>query len=210
MMMIPMPAEFRNRWRDRAEPAPGEGLVYWHMLVGEHPEAAAAAQEAHQRLGAFDGFHLTPLKWLHMTTQVVGPSNQISAEQMQQLAESATRRLAGSPPITVALGKVLYHPEAIMLAATPAEALSPIREAALAATREVVGTDGQVEARPWTPHVTVCYSTSDQPAGPVIEALGRNLPEHQFQVSALSLVIQQGPERLWDWHPAATIRLGTI
>jgi 2'-5' RNA ligase len=205
--MSPMPAEFTDRWRDRAEPAPGEGLVYWHMLVGEHPEAAAAAQEAQQRLGAFEGFHLTPPKWLHMTTQVVGPSNQITAEQMQQLAELATRRLASTRPITVTLGKVLYHPEAIMLAATPAEALSPIREAALAATREVTGTDGQAETRPWTPHITFCYSTSDQPASPIIEALGRTVPERRLQVNALSLVIQQGPERLWDWHPAATIRL---
>jgi 2'-5' RNA ligase len=206
-MMSPMPAEFTNRWRDRAEPAPGEGLVYWHMLVGEHPEAAAAAHEAQQRLAAFDGFHLTPTKWLHMTTLIVGPSDRISAGEMRQLAEAASRRLAGVPPITVALGKVLYHPEAIMLAATPSDALSPIREAALAATREITGTDGQAESRPWNPHVTVCYSTSDQPAGPIIAALGRELPERQFQVSALSLVIQQGPERLWDWHPVATVRL---
>jgi 2'-5' RNA ligase len=205
--MSPMPAEFTDRWRDRAEPAHGEGLVYWHMLVGEYPEAAAAAQEAQQRLDGFEGFHLTPVKWLHMTTLVVGPSDRISDGEMRQLTESASRRLAGTPPITVALGRVLYHPEAIMLAATPADALSPIREAALATTREITGTDGQAESRPWTPHLTVCYSTSDQPAGPIIAALGRELPERQFQVSALSLVIQQGPERLWDWHPVATVRL---
>jgi 2'-5' RNA ligase len=205
--MSPMPAEFIDRWRDRADQVPGEGLVYWHMLVGEYPEAAAAAQEAQHRLDGFEGFHLTPMKWLHMTTLIVGPSDRISAGEMRQLAESASRRLAGIPPITVALGKVLYHPEAIMLAATPADALSPIREAALAATREITGTGGRVETKHWSPHVTVCYSTSDQPAGPVIAALGRDLPERQFQVSALSLVIQQGPERLWDWHPVATVRL---
>jgi 2'-5' RNA ligase len=207
MTMSPMPAEFINRWRDRAEPAPGEGLVYWHMLVGEHPEAAAAAQDAQRRLAAFKGFHLTPLKWLHMTTLIVGPGDQVSVGDMQELAGSAACRLAGTAPITIALEKVLYHPEAIMLAATPAAALTPVREAALAATREVTGTDGQAESRPWNPHVTIAYSTSDQPAGPVIEALGRNLPERQFQVSAVSLVIQQGPERLWDWHPVTAVRL---
>jgi 2'-5' RNA ligase len=202
-----MPAEFTNRWRDRAQPAPGEGLVYWHMLVGEHPEAAAAAQDAQQRLAAFKGFHLTPLKWLHMTTLIVGPGDQISADNMHGLAESAARQLAGTAPITIALEKVFYHPEAIMLAAAPAEALTPIRDAALAATRTVTGTDGQADGRPWNPHVTIAYSTSDQPAGPIIEALGRNVPERQFQVSAVSLVIQQGPERLWDWRPVTTIRL---
>lgn len=206
--MSPLPAEFTHRWRNRAEPAPGEGLVYWHMLVGEHPEVAAIAQEVHERLAPFSGLHLTPLRWLHMTTLIAGPSDQISAGDIQDMAESASRLLASTPPITVTLAKVLYHPEAIVLPAAPASALAPIRAAALAATREITGTDGVADSPEWTPHITVCYSTSRQPAGPIITALGRNLPERQFQVRALSLVIQQGPERLWDWHPVATIPLG--
>lgn len=196
--MSPLPAEFTNRWWNRAEPAPGEGLVYWHMLVGEHPEVAAIAQEAHQRLAPFTGLHLTPLEWLHMTTLVAGPSCQISAGDIQDMAGAASRLLAGTPPITVTLGKVLYHPEAIVLAAIPATALAPVRAAALAATREVTGTDGLDGSPEWTPHVTVCYSTSRQPADPIITALGRNLPERRFRVSAVHLVIQYGPERLWD------------
>lgn len=123
--MTPMPAEFTDRWRDRAEPAPGQGLVYWHMLVGQHPEAVAASQDARQRLAPFDGLHLTPLMWLHMTTLIAGPSDEISPDHIQQMAKSATRHLAGTPPITVTLGKVLYHPEAIMVAVTPAAALAP-------------------------------------------------------------------------------------
>ena len=206
--MSPMPAEFTDRWRARAEPAPGEGLVYWHMLAGGHPEVVATAQHAHQRLGPFGGLHLTPLKWLHMTTLIAGPSDQISAGDIERMAGSAARLLAGTPPIPVTLGKILYHPEAIMLAVTPATALTPIREAALAATREITGTEGHPESKPWTPHITLCYSTSRQPAGPIISALGHDLPERRFQVSAVSLVIQQGPERLWDWHPVATVRVG--
>lgn len=205
--MSPMPAEFTDRWRNRAEPAPGQGLVYWHMLLGGYPEAVATAQEARQRLAPFGGLHLTPLRWLHMTTLIAGPSDQISSAAIQAMAESASRLLAGTAPIAVTLGKILYHPEAIMLAATPAAALTSIREAALAATREITGTDGQAENKPWTPHITICYSTSRQPAGPIISALGHDLPERRFQVNAVSLVIQQGPERLWDWHPAATVRL---
>lgn len=126
-----------------------------------------------------------------MTTLIAGPSDQISPGDIQKMAESASRLLAGTAPITVTLGKILYHPEAIMLAATPATALTPIREAALAATREITGTGGQPENRLWTPHITICYSTSRQPAGPIVSALGRDLPERRFQVSSVSLVISK-------------------
>jgi|GEM_PF-1450606 len=209
--MSPMPAEFTNRWQDRAEPAPGEGLVYWHMLVGQHAEVTALASDAQQRLASFAGLHMTPLRWLHMTALIAGRADQISAQDTQRMAAAARSLLAGTAPITVTFGKILYHPEAIMLAAAPGDALAPVREAAQAATREVTGTDGQAaHAAPWTPHVTVCYSTSRQPAAPVIEALGRYLPPAEARISEVSLVIQRGPERLWDWQPVATVRLGEL
>lgn len=207
--MSPLPAELTDRWQDRAEPAPGQGLVYWHMLVGRHPQVTALARDAQRRLAAFTGLHMTPLEWLHMTALIAGPADQISARDCDRMAAAAARLLAGTAPITVTFGKVLYHPEAIMLAATPPDALAPVRDAVRQATREVAGTNGQAaHAGPWTPHVTVCYSTSRQPAGPVIEALGRRLPPAEVQISDVSLVIQHGPERQWDWQPAATVRLG--
>ncbi|HUA27724.1 MAG TPA: TauD/TfdA family dioxygenase, partial [Streptosporangiaceae bacterium] len=54
-------------------------------------------------------------------------------------------------------------------------------------------------------HITVCYSTARQPAAPLIAALGENLPRCEVHVSALSLIIQRGPERLWDWTTVATV-----
>lgn len=41
-----LPAEMIDRWQDRAEPAPGEGLIYWHMLVGNNPDVVALSREA--------------------------------------------------------------------------------------------------------------------------------------------------------------------
>jgi len=57
------------------------------------------------------------------------------------------------------------------------------------------------------PHITTCYSTSRQSAKPIIEALGTRLPGCDIDIRALSLVIQHGPERAWDWSIASTIRL---
>jgi 2'-5' RNA ligase len=149
--------------------------------------------------------HLTPLDRLHMTTLEVGPADGVTDEQLQQMTQVPSEHLDGIRPIPVTLGKVLYHAEAITLAVTPALALSPIREAAVAATEQVGITASD---RPdWTPHVTLCYSTANQPALPIIEVLGKSFPGRGISVSCLSLVIQDGPERDWTWTTVGTIRL---
>ena len=201
-----LPAEMIDRWHARAEPAPGEGLIYWHMLLGDNPDVVALAREAQQRLAPFCGLHMTPLAWLHMTVLIAGPASEIGDEQIQQMATVVRQLLAGVPPPTVTAGKVVYHPEAIMLAVRPPEALLPVLEAAREATHEVTGIPGRAGSKlPWTPHVTIAYSTAHQPIGPIIDALGQSLPEHKVQIRALSLVNQRGPERNWDWQPKATV-----
>jgi hypothetical protein len=92
---------------------------------------------------------------------------------------TAATLLADVPPVTVTLGRILYHPEAIMLGVVPAEALQPLRDAALQATRLAAGSQ-ETDAVParWTPHITICCSISDRPAQPLIDALGVQPPEH--------------------------------
>lgn len=207
--MTTMPAQMIDRWHKRADPAPGQSTVYWHVLMRDYPQAVELAQLAQQRLTQFSGLHMTPLKWLHMTTMAAGPAGSFTNGQLETMAKTAAKMLRKVPPIRAKLGRVWYHPEAIMLAITPAQALTPIRDVALDATRRVTGqslVNGDSPA--WNPHVTVCYSTADQDAEPIIAALGGRLPERDITIDALSLVIQHGPERRWDWSTLATMRLG--
>jgi hypothetical protein len=61
----------------------------------------------------------------------------------------------------VTMGKILFHPEAIMLAAQPAEALLSVVEAARAGTEEVTGSPGRAGSKLlWTRHITIAYSTA--------------------------------------------------
>lgn len=53
----------------------------------------------------------------------------------------------------------------------------------------------------------LCYSTDQQPAHPIITALGKQLPERQIDIDRVSLVIQNGPERDGNWTTVGTIRL---
>jgi len=206
----PFPEQFTDRWRDgRGDAGPDHGLLWWLVLLGNNPQLRTAAQAAQSRISSFPGLHLTPLQRLHLTVLIAGPSDQISEHARSEMLVTAGSYLAGTEPITIEFSRIFYHPEAIVLTAHPAEALSPIREAAQRATQTVTGQSGTDDrsSRQWTPHVTLCYSTSLQPAPPVIAALGKKLPSCQVSIDTLSLVAQQGAERLWDWSLAGTISL---
>ncbi|MEU8107094.1 2'-5' RNA ligase family protein [Nonomuraea muscovyensis] len=208
--MSPLPTQMESRWADRAEPQPGKGTFYWHMLVGRYPQARAFAQQVRDRLAPFSGLHYTPSKWLHMTTLVAGPTDDISLDQGHAMLTEVSRLLADVPPITVTLGRILYHPQAIMLGVESASELKPIHDAVQTATETLTGHPGHTEGpATWTPHITIAYSTANQPAAPLIEALGPSLPARELTLDSVSLVVQHGPERLWNWqHIGSALLLG--
>jgi len=178
------------------------------MLLGRYPEVQEAAEAAQKRLSGISGLHLTPLRWLHMTTLVVGALDEVSREQMEEMTRIASEKLASTAPIPVTLGRVIYHPEAVMLGIRPEAALNPILEATQEATRAVMGKEGEINSgATWTPHMTLCYSESDQPAAPIVAALGKELPRCDVTIDRVNLVVQHGPERLWDWEPVGAAEL---
>jgi hypothetical protein len=97
-----------------------------------------------------------------------------------------------------------------MLGFTPEGALDPINRAVRQATLTVTGRTGSVTgpAARWTPHITISYSMGKQPMAPIATALGRDVPSCDITVSGVSLVVQWGPERLWNWQPVGTAGLG--
>jgi len=168
------------------------------------------AMNAQRRLAEFGGLHMTPLRWLHITLLVAGSTDDIAPTAMSDMLRDAGESLSRTPPAKVVIGRLIYHPEAIMLAVTPQHVLRPVLDAVQSATNRITGKDGVVNggsAEGWTPHITLCYSTAQQPAGPIIATLGKSLPADEITIDALSLVVQRGAERLWDWHPVGTIEL---
>lgn len=208
--MSPLPQEFVDRWRRRSDNKPGEGTVYWHILLGDNTGLRNIVEQAQQRISNFPHLHLTPLRWLHITTLIAGSTNDINDNNMAEMLAAARSYLAETAPIRVTLQRIIYHPEAIVLGVHPQEALAPIRDAALAATHAAVGQENGTSAclQPWMPHATLCYSTGRQPTRPIIAALGTELPAYEVNIRFLSLVIQRGPERLWQWHHVGAAQLG--
>jgi 2'-5' RNA ligase len=205
--MTHLPVEFRDRWKNRTEPAPGFGTVYWHVLMSRYDGARSAAQDARDSLSPFPGFHLTPTEWLHMTTLMVGPAEHIEVSQLTDMISAASEDLASTRAIAANISRVLYHPEAVMLAVDPAEALLPLRKAAQAAARQQ---EGHAEpTQNWIPHMTVGYSVARQLAKPIIDRVGFSITSHELTIDRMTLVIQWGPERSWNWEPVGEISLAS-
>ncbi|TCP40780.1 2'-5' RNA ligase [Tamaricihabitans halophyticus] len=207
--MSPFPANLIDRWKNRSEPRAGEGKLYWHVLLGENLSLRDIAQDVQSRLRDFEGIHLTPPEWLHMTILVAGSTNEIATDAAGSMLDSAAERFKYIPPVDVTFGRILYHPEAIMLGIQRNDDLEPIRQAVQDATRSVIGRDEGVTggADSWVPHVTIGYSTTSQPAEPIIQALGTQTPVCPVTIDEVTLVDQQGAERRWDWHPIGSARL---
>ena len=210
--MSPIPTETRDRWRDRVQLDSGRGAVYWHILFRNSPTVRATARKAQAHLTSFSGLHLTPEEWLHATALFAGTTEVIPSTDLTLMLAEARRSLAKIHPIKVAIAKVVYHPEAIMLGFTPEGALDPIHHAVRQATQLVTGRTGSFTGptERWTPHVTISYSTAEQPMAPIVAALGREVPRCDVTIDAVTLVVQWGPEQVWNWDPIGTAHLGEI
>ena len=203
-----LPDQMTDRWQHRPEPAPGEGVVSWHMLVRDYPEVVDLARQAQQRLAGLDGLHMTPLRWLHVTTLLAGPAADFSPVKLRQMTETAADLLASMPTAAVTLGQVLYHPEAIMLGVTPVKALTAIYDAARSGTHRVTGEQAP-DGRParWRRTSRSATARLAGPPSPSLTRWARIFPDATSTCVRSASSSSMAPERAWDWSIVSTIRL---
>jgi 2'-5' RNA ligase len=203
-----LPTRMTDRWHDRAEPGPGEAQLYWHILMRDQPQVRALAAVARQRLSGFSGLHFTPEPWLHLSILRVGLTTEIRHADINAMVGQTRHLLQQTGPVTLSLGQVLYHPEAIVLGVRPGDALDAVSLAVRKAAESTGALSTGTTTSLWIPHVTVAYSIEDQPADPIIAALGHELPECPVTIDSVHLIAQHGAERDWNWQPLATIMVG--
>jgi 2'-5' RNA ligase len=204
--MTPLPTHMADHWRPRPGRHPGRAGYYWHLLLDDQPQVHELAAMAQRKLDGIAGLDLVPQHWLHLTTLSVGFADEVDRPQIDSMLATARHLLADLAPVPVSLGRVLYAPEAVMLAVEPADALQPVLASVATAAREA-GLNGR-SADPWVPHITVAYSNGTGPAAPIIEALGLHLPTTEITIRTASLVAQQQRGHSWQWQPVAELPLG--
>ncbi len=204
--MSPLPTQMADHWWQRPGRLPGRPLYHWHMLFHDQPEVRRLAAAAQAKLAGLPGLDPVPEQWLHLTTYIVGFADEVPQASLEIMTTTARRLLAGVAPIPVSLGRIVYHPEAVVLAVQPLGALRPVLDAVVAATSSA-GCEGHTDTDPWLPHISVAYSHATGPAAPVIAALGRSVPRTEVTIRSVSLVAQTQVGRSWQWRPVAEAHL---
>ncbi len=204
--MDPLPAQLTSHWRQRPGRLPGRELYHWHLLFHDQPEFRQLVATAQASLADRPEVDVVPVRWLHLTTLIVGFADEVPLAQVSAMAHETSHRLASIAPIPIRLGFLYYDPEAVVLPVESFGALDPVREALVSAAA-AAGCPVHSDTDPWLPHISIAYSNTAAPAAPVMAALGRSLPPIEISIRSASLVAQTQVGRSWQWRPIAEVRL---
>jgi 2'-5' RNA ligase len=171
---------------------------------GLRPPLAAAYQA---RLAGLAGLDLVSARWLHLTTQGVGFTDEVGDEDVAAIVVAARRRLASVSPEQVRLGPARVTPEAILLDVEPTAGLMAIRTALRAAISDVWSADKVPESAEWAPHVSIAYSSTSAPSSPYVTALAKCGATAGSLIQSVHLIILGRDQHMYEWVTHASIQL---
>lgn len=191
---------WRPGWR------PGRRLYTWHFTFDGHREVHDLAARYQERLAALPGLDLIPAWWLHLTTQGVGFTDEVSDEDVAALLAASAGRLKGFAAQRVTLGPARVTPEAILLDVAPADGLAAIRRELRQAISDVLGATRLTEGDEWTPHVSVAYSHGTRTQAPYVAAVeGGGTTE--TVIGTVELIVLGRDHRLYEWTTRREVQL---
>ena len=208
MSAIGSDEHMRDHWWWRPGWHVGRKMYTWHITFdSQRPlhELVKAYQEA---LTSLSGLDLIPIPWLHLTTQGVAFTDEISWQEVAAIVEAARTRLATQQPVSLTAGPAFVDPEAIQLELSSVSALYPVRNSIRAAIAEVRGAANVPEAEQWNPHISIAYSNSDGLAAPYVETL--QTVAHSpadLTITAVHLIELSRDTHLYQWETKAEIPL---
>ncbi len=169
------------------------------------------ASEYQRALSTLPGLDLVPLRWLHLTMQNVGFTDEVSEADARAVLAAARDRCSELPPFGLTLGRPEVRGEAVALRPFPAEPVCQLRDAVWAAIRSVRGVvpEAPEHAHGFDPHVSIAYSNRDAPSEPVADAIERVVPDAAaVTVRAAKLIVLDRDERVYRWATFGDVALG--
>jgi 2'-5' RNA ligase len=190
----------------------GTRFYAWHLTLDDQPalrQLAAAYQAALRDVPTLDPI---PERWLHITTQGVGHTRDVPADQLAAIIDAVRSRLSKVPIPVVTFHRAVLHREAVVIPPTEPEPLRALRHAIRAGIADVWGSDRVPDvAAGWRPHVSVTYvngPTSAQPVRALLDT-AQTAPV-EVTIRQTSLIEMHRDNRMYEWTNRAVSRLTSV
>lgn len=197
----------REHWWWRPGWQPGRRFYTFHFTFERLPAVQRLAAEVRERLSGFAALDLVPGRWLHLTTQGIGFTDEVSDEDLTAITAAARARLAVVRAAEVSVSPPHAASEGVASRVGPGGALDPARNALRAAIGDVWGAGKVPEAPEWSPHVSYAYANADADGGPYDAALGGLAPV-PVVITEVELIRLGRDRRVYEWETVASLPLG--
>jgi 2'-5' RNA ligase len=201
----------RDHWWWRPGWRPGRRLYTWHLTFEEQDELHQLAAAYQARLAGLPSLDPVPLRWLHLTLQGIGFTDEVTEAELDRMRLAAGERLARLGPLRLRFGPVTILAESVTLTPSPAGPVRAVHAAVRAAIAAVWSQDRVPPEPPerFWPHVSIAYSNRDGEAAAVAERLGRVRPASiGATVRAASLIAIHRDSGMYRWDTLASVPLG--
>ena len=182
-------------------------MYTWHFTFDDQPAVRDLAAAYQARLEGLPGLDLVPARWLHLTIQDVGFTDEVGDEDLAAIVAAARRRLASLSPEQVRLGPARVTSEGILLDVEPAAGLMAIRTELRAAISEVWSAAKVLGPAEWTPHVGIAYSSTSAPGAPCVTALAKSGATAESVIQSVQLIILGRDQHMYEWETYTSIQL---
>ncbi|MFI1197029.1 2'-5' RNA ligase family protein [Micromonospora sp. NPDC020750] len=185
----------------------GRRFYTWHLTFQDQPALHHHVTDLQQQL-RLPGLDLVPVDGLHLTTQGIGFTDEVSDSDIDAIVAEARQRCAGLPPLELSLGPVDPDAEGIGLLVQPWEPVERVRATIRAAIAAVWPTVPE-PADGFRPHVTIAYSGATAPTAPIRARLAelRRLPPVTATISEVSLIALYREHHTYRWSTVAAVPL---
>jgi hypothetical protein len=182
-------------------------MYTWHFTFDDQPAVRDLAALYQARLAGLPGLDLVPTRWLHLTTQDVGFTDDVGEEDLAAIIVAARRRLASGCRQRVRFGPACVTSEGILLEVEPAAGLMAVRAALRAAICDIWPADKMPGSAEWTPHVSVAYSNTSAPSAPYVTALTQCHATAQCLIQSVQLIVLGRDRHVYEWASYASVQL---
>jgi 2'-5' RNA ligase len=168
-----------------------DGAKALHDLAGTYRNALAELAPPHTPV---------PDRWLHLTMQGIGFTDEVSSAQLASVTDAARTALSQAPPSTTAFHFPIVADEAIAVPAEPDRPLVDIRLLLRRAVAEAAGQGQPAEADKFRPHVSVAYLTTSGPSEPYIAAIRLvSAPPAVVDITHIDLIEMHRDNLMYEW-----------